>query len=124
MNICSSSTTARREWGGLQTEGARPLLALSSTQDAPLSPHPEDELPSPVRPIAPILPPGLMTLAERPVPITLGIIGPASWIPRLLMVGQCRQGAADKQHRAHRQNQDHAFHRAANLLERFLAYRL
>src|ERR687894_778123 len=90
---------------------------------APLSPHPEDELPSPVRPIAPILPPGLMTLAERPVPIALWLTGHIVWIPHL-MVGQCRYGAANQQHRAHRQNQDHAFHRAANLLERFLAYRL
>src|SRR5829696_1961838 len=116
MNICSSTTTARRDWGGLLLFGARPLLTLSSTRDAPLSPHPEDELPSPVRPEAPILPPGFVSLAERPIPVAVWIVGPSRWVVRLLMPGQGRQGAADKQHRAHRQNQDHAFHRPANLL--------
>src|SRR5215204_5453557 len=45
--------------------------------------RPEDELPAPVRPTAPVLPPFFFLVRER-VPIAPWIVGLALWVPRLM----------------------------------------
>ena len=75
-------------------------------------PAPEDVLPTPVRPVAPVLPPFVFVVPVR-IPTTLRVPGLRGLIILMLMPGERRQGAADQHHRGHRQNQNQALYYCA-----------